>query len=81
MSRQCLRDEDQPFECFVQSWLNSGPQQAPLASLRSLHSDARALNVIILECEALLIYGHQMVFKGSFENTNEMQMVINSLMI
>ena len=35
----------------------------------------RAL-VIILEAEALLIGGHQMVFEGRFENTNEIQMVI-----
>ena len=71
--RRCLRDE-QPFEHHTQPRLDPGPQQAPLASLRSLHPGARAL-VIVLESEALLIDGHQVVFEGSFENNNEVQMV------
>ena len=69
-----MRDEEQPFECHTQPWLNPGCQQAPLASLRSLHPCARAL-VIILESEALLIDGHQVIFEGGFENNNEVQMV------
>ena len=73
-SRRRLRDEEQPFEHHTQPRLDPGPQQAPLASLRSLHPGARAL-VIILESEALLIDGHQVVFEGSFENNNEVQTV------
>ena len=69
-----MRDEEQPFERHTQPRLDPGPQQAPLASLRSLHPGARAL-VIILESEALLIDGHQVVFEGSFENNNEVQTV------
>jgi hypothetical protein len=37
--------------------------------LRALQPDARAL-VIVLEVEAILVGGHQVVFKGYFENTN-----------
>ena len=73
-SRRRLRDEDQPFECHTQPRLDPSPQQAPLASLRSLHPGTRAL-VIVLESEALLIGGHQVVFEGSFENNNEVQTV------
>jgi hypothetical protein len=40
-----------------------------LTSLRALQPDARAL-VIVLEVEAILVGGHQVVFKGYFENTN-----------
>ena len=69
-----LRDDEQPFERHTQQRLDLGPQQASLASLRSLHLGARAL-VIVLECEALLIDGHQAVFEGSFENNKEVQMV------
>ena len=69
-----MRDEEQPFERHTQPRLDPGPQQAPLASLRSLHPGARAL-VIILEFEALLIDDHQVVFEGSFENNNEVQTV------
>ena len=68
--RRHLRDEKQPFERHTQPRLDPGPQQASLAILRSLHLDARAL-VNILESEALLIDGHQMVFEGIFENNNE----------
>ena len=74
-SRRRLRDEEQPYKCHTQPRLDPGPQQAPLASLRSLHPGARAL-VIVLESEALLIDGHQVVFEGSFENNNEAQTVI-----
>jgi hypothetical protein len=42
--------------------------------LKSLQPDTRAL-VIILEVEAMLIGGHQVVFEGRFQNTNEGQMV------
>ena len=73
-SRRRLRDEEQPFERHTQPRLDPSLQQAPLASLRSLHPGARAL-VIILESEALLIDGHQVVFEGSFENINEVQTV------
>jgi hypothetical protein len=42
--------------------------------LKSLQPDARAL-VIILEPEAMLIEGHQVVFERCFQNINEGQMV------
>ena len=73
--RRHLRDEEQPFERHTQPWLDPNPQQASLASLRSLHLGARAL-VIVLESDALLINGHQVVFERSFENNNEVQTVI-----
>ena len=73
-SKRRLRNEEQPFERHTQPWLDPSPQQALLASLRSLHLGERAL-VIVLESEALLIDGHQMVFEGSFENNNEVQTV------
>ena len=73
-SRWHLRDEEQPSERHTQLRLDPGPQQAPLASLRSLYPGTRAL-VIILESETLLIDGHQGVFEGSFENNNEVQTV------
>ena len=69
-----MRDEEEPSERYVQPRLDSNPQQAPLRSLRSLQPGARAL-VIVLEAEALLIGGHQVVFEGCFENTNGVQMV------
>ena len=72
--RRHLRDEKQPFERHTQPRLDPGPQQAPLASLKSLHPSARAL-VIVLGYEALLIDGYQVVFEGSFENNNEVQTV------
>ena len=74
ISRRRLRDEEQPFERHTQPRLDPGSQQAPLVILRSLHSGARAL-VIILESEALLIDGHHVVFERSFENNNEVQTV------
>ena len=73
-SKRCLREEEQPFERHTQPRLDPGPQQAPLASLRSLHPSARAL-VIVLEFEVLLIDSHQVVFEGSFETNNEFQTV------
>jgi hypothetical protein len=39
-----------------------------------LQPDARAL-VIVLEAEAILVEGHQVVFEGCFENTNAGHMV------
>jgi hypothetical protein len=45
-----------------------------LTSLRALQPDARAL-VIVLEAEAMLVEGHQVVFEGCFENTNAGYMV------
>jgi hypothetical protein len=42
--------------------------------LKNLQPDVRTL-VIILEAEAMLIGGHQMVFQKCFKNTNEDQMV------
>jgi hypothetical protein len=39
-----------------------------------LQLDTRAL-VIVLKIEAMFIEGHQMVFEGCFENTNEGQMM------
>ena len=74
-SRWPLRDEEHPFERHTQPRSEPGPQQAPLASLRSLYPGTRAL-VIVLESEALLINGHQVVFERSFENNNENEMVI-----
>lgn len=73
-SRRRLRDEDESSERHVQPRLNTNPRQPPLTSLLSLQPGARAL-VIVLEAEALLIDGHQVVFEGCFENTNEVQMV------
>jgi hypothetical protein len=45
-----------------------------LTSLRSLQLVARVL-IIVLEAKAMLIEGHQMVFDGCFQNTNESQMI------
>ena len=69
-----MRDKEEPSEHHVQLRLNLDPQQAPLTSLRNLQPSIRTL-VIVLEAEALLISDHQVVFKGYFENTNEVQMV------
>ena len=74
LSKQCLRDEEQPLEHHIQPQLDLGPQQVPLKNLRSLHAYARTL-VIVLESEALLIDAHQVIFEGSFENNNKIQMV------
>ena len=72
--RRRSRDEEQSFERHTQLRLDPSPQQPSLASLRSLHPCARAL-VIVLESEALLIDGHQVVFEGISENNNEVQTV------
>ena len=72
--RRHLRDEEHPFERHTQPRLDPDPQQAPLASLKSLHPSARTL-IIVLKSEAFLIDGHQVVFEGSFENNNEVQTV------
>jgi hypothetical protein len=42
--------------------------------LRALQPDAKAL-VIVLEAEAMLVKGHQVVFERCFENTNASHMV------
>ena len=71
-SRRRVRDEEQPSKRHIQPRLDSDPQQAPLRSLRTLQLGAKAL-VIVLEAEALLIGGYQVVFEGCFENTNGIQ--------
>ena len=71
-SRQRVRDEAETSERRVQARIDPGLQQQQMLS--SLQLDARAL-VIVLESEAMLIGGHQVVFEGCFENTNEGQMV------
>jgi hypothetical protein len=45
--------------------------------LTSLQPDTGVLT-IVSEAEAMLIGGHQVVFEGCFENTNEDQMVSRS---
>ena len=70
-SRRRVRDEAGPSERRVQPRLDPSPQQL---SFVNLQPDARAL-VIVLEAEATLTGGHQMVFEGCFENTDEGQMV------
>ena len=72
MSRRRVRDEAETSERHVQARIDPRPQQQLM--LPSLQPDARAL-VIVLESEAMLIGGHQVVFEGCFENTNEGQMV------
>jgi hypothetical protein len=74
-SRQHLRNEERPSERHVQPRLETDFQQLLLTSLRALQPDARAL-VIVLEAEAILIEGHQVVFEGCFENINAWHMVI-----
>jgi hypothetical protein len=69
-----VRDEAESSKRRVQPHSNLNPQQLPFTSLQSLQPDTRAL-VIILEAEAMLIRGHQVMFKGCFQNTNEDQMV------
>jgi hypothetical protein len=73
-SRRRLRDEEGPFERHVQPRIEADLQQLPLTGLRALQPDARAL-VIVLEAEAILVEGHQVVFEGCFENTNASHMV------
>jgi hypothetical protein len=72
--RRCVWDEAETSERRVQPYSDLNPQQLPLMSLTSLLPDTRAL-VIILEDEAMLSGGHQVVFEGCFQNTNEGQMV------
>ena len=73
-SKQCLQDEEEPFEYHIQLCLNSNFQQLPSTSLTSLQLDARIL-VIVFDVEAILIGGHQVVFEECFKNTNEGQLV------
>jgi hypothetical protein len=68
-SRRRLRDEEEPSERHVQPHLETDLRQLSLTSLRDLQPDVRAL-VIVLEVEAMLVGGHQVVFEGCFENTN-----------
>ena len=70
-SRRRVQDEAEPSERRVQPRSDPSPRQL---SLVNLQPDARAL-VIVLEAEATLTGGHQMVFEGCFKNTNEGQMV------
>jgi hypothetical protein len=74
-SRRRLRDKEGFSEHHVQPRVEADLQQLLLTSLRALQSDTRAL-VIILEVEAMLVEGHQVVFEGCFENTNVGYMVI-----
>jgi hypothetical protein len=69
-----LRDEEGLSERHVQPCVEADLQQLPLISLRALQPDARVL-VIVLEAEAMLVEGHQVVFEGYFENTNTGHMV------
>jgi Mlc titration factor MtfA (ptsG expression regulator) len=62
-SRRRLRDEEEPSELYIQPRVETDLRQLPLTSLRALQPDARAL-VIVLEVEAILVGGHQVVFEG-----------------
>jgi hypothetical protein len=62
-SRQRLQDEEGSFMRHVQPRLEIDLRQLPLTSLRALQPDARAL-IIVLEVEAMLVRGHQVVFEG-----------------
>jgi hypothetical protein len=73
-SRRHLRDEEGPSKRHIQPRVEADLQQLPLTSLRVLQPDARVL-VIVLEAEAMLVEGHQVVFEGCFENTNVSHMV------
>ena len=70
-SRRRVRDEAEPSERRVQPRSDPSPRQL---SFVNLQPDAKAL-VILLEAEAILTGGHQLVFKGCFNNTNEGQIV------
>jgi hypothetical protein len=59
----------------VQLRVEADLQQLPLTSLRALQPNAGVL-VIVLEAEAMLVEGHQVVFEGCFENTNAGHMMI-----
>jgi hypothetical protein len=69
-----VRDEAETSERCIQPRSDLDPQQLSLTSLKSLQPDAKTL-IIILEAEIMLIKGHQVVFEGCFQNTNESQMV------
>jgi hypothetical protein len=73
-SRRRLRDEEGPSERHVQPRIEADLQQLLLTSLKALQPDARVL-VIVLEVEAILVEGHQVVFEECFENTNVGHMV------
>ena len=73
-SKQRVRDEVETSERRIQPRLDLDLQQLPLMNLISLQPDARTL-VTILEAEAMLIKGHQVVFEECFQNTNEDQMM------
>lgn len=70
-SRRRVRDEAEPSERHVQPRSDPRPRQL---SFVNLQPDAKAL-VIVLEAEATLTGGHQLVFEGCFNNTSEGQMV------
>jgi hypothetical protein len=69
-----LRDEEGLFERHVQPRVKADFQPLSLTSLRALQPDARAL-IIVLEAEAMLVEGYQVLFEGCFENTNAGHMV------
>jgi hypothetical protein len=73
-SKRRMRDEVKISERCVQLRSNLYLQQLLLTSLSSLQPDATVL-IIILEVEAILIGGYQVVFKGCFQNTIEGQMM------
>jgi hypothetical protein len=73
-SKRRLRDEKEPSKRHIQPRVEADLQQLPLTSLRALQPDAKAL-VIILDVEAMLVEGHQVVFEECFENTNASHMV------
>ena len=64
-SRRHMKDEAKTSEHHVQSRSDLNPQQLPLTSLKSLQPDSRTL-IIILEVEAMLVRGYQVVFEGCF---------------
>jgi hypothetical protein len=73
-SKRRLQDEKGPSERHIQPRIEVDLQQLSLTSLRALQPDTRVL-VIVLEAEAILVEGHQVVFERCFENTNVGHMV------
>jgi hypothetical protein len=73
-SRRRLWDKEELSKHHIQPRLERDLQQLPLTSLRALQPDVRVF-VIVLEAEAMLVGGHQVVFEGYFENTNVGHMV------
>ena len=69
-----MPEEAETLEHHIEPYTTLDPKQLPLISLRTLQSNARAL-VIVLEVEAMLIEGHQVVFEECFQNTNDSHMV------